>query len=321
VIRQALVLTAGLGTRLRPLTLVRAKPAIPLLGEPLAMRIARWLGAAGVDDLVLNLHYRPETVTAALGDGSTAGVRIRYSWEQPILGSAGGPRLAAPILGADTFLIVNGDTLTDLDLHALMSAHRDSGALVTMALVPNLAPEHYGGVQLDPDGRVTGFLRKGSPASGSYHFVGVQVASAAAFDEVARGAAASSVGGVYDRLIAKRPGSIRGHVVQAGFWDIGTVEDYWRTSLAFAAIAGDPDALGCGSNVWTGATATVHRSILWDHVHIGAGALIEECIVTDNVSVPSGARFRRSILMPSAHGVLATPLFARAPSNLESPNP
>src|SRR5476651_2526235 len=91
VIRHALVLTAGLGTRLRPLTDVRAKPAIPVAGEPMIRRIAARLVSQGVDDLVLNLHYRPETLTAVLGDGRDLGARVRYSWELPrILGSAGG---------------------------------------------------------------------------------------------------------------------------------------------------------------------------------------------------------------------------------------
>ena len=114
-LRHALVLTAGLGTRLRPLTLVRAKPAIPVAGEPLVRRIVRWLAANGVTDVVLNLHYLPATLTAVVGDGSDLGARVRYSWEQPqVLGSAGGPRQALPILGADAFLIVNGDTLSEL---------------------------------------------------------------------------------------------------------------------------------------------------------------------------------------------------------------
>ena len=97
--RSALLLTAGLGTRLAPLTEVRAKPAVPVAGEPLVRRITRWLARQGVDDLVLNLHHLPSTVTGVMGDGSDLGVRVRYSWEQPIvLGSAGGPRQALPII-------------------------------------------------------------------------------------------------------------------------------------------------------------------------------------------------------------------------------
>ena len=111
----ALLLTAGFGTRLRPLSSIRAKPALPVAGEALVRRILGWLAASGVTDVVLNLHHRPDTVCAAVGDGSDLGVRARYSWENPVLGSAGGPRRALPLLDADRFFIVNGDTLTDLD--------------------------------------------------------------------------------------------------------------------------------------------------------------------------------------------------------------
>jgi NDP-sugar pyrophosphorylase family protein len=149
------VLTAGLGTRLRPLTDVRAKPAIPVAGEPMIRRIITWLAARGVTDLVLNLHHLPHTLTAVVGDARDLGVRVRYSWEQPtILGSAGGPRHAAAIVEADPFLIVNGDTLTDIDVEALVGAHARSAALVTLALVPNREFERYGGVKLDANGDV-----------------------------------------------------------------------------------------------------------------------------------------------------------------------
>ena len=306
-IRHALVLTAGHGTRLRPLTLVRAKPAVPLAGIPLVRRIVRWLAASDVRDLVLNLHYKPETIAALLGEGLADGVRIRYSWEQPVLGSAGGPRLAAPIIGSDPFLIVNGDTLTDLNLETLATAHLRSGALVTMALVPNEMPEQYGGVRLDDGDRVMGFVKRGPEAAGSYHFVGVQAACARAFESVPPGSVANSVGEVYDRLIATHPGSVRGHVVRAGFWDIGTVRDYWQTSLAFAGRTEAAAALGRGRDADIHPRAAVRRSILWDHVQVGADALLDECIVTDNVIVPPGARYARSILLAGANGVEASP--------------
>ena len=163
----ALVLTAGLGTRLRPLTLVRAKPAVPIAGEPLVRRIITWLRAAGVSDLVLNLHHLPETIASVVGDGSDLDVRVRYSWEQPaVLGTAGGPRRALPLLGSGTFLIVNGDTLTDVDVPALVASHQASNALVTLALVPNDQPQKYGGVVFDAESRVTGFVRPRRSARG-----------------------------------------------------------------------------------------------------------------------------------------------------------
>ena len=175
------MLTAGLGTRLRPLTLVRAKPAIPVAGEPIVRRIIRWLVANGVVNVTLNLHHLPETLTSIVGDGSDLGGRVRYSWEQPtILGSAGGPRQALDIIGAETFFLINGDTLTDVDLRALAESHAASGALVTLALVPNVDPLRYGGVKLAADGRVLGFAARGSTAD-SFHFIGAQIASQSVF--------------------------------------------------------------------------------------------------------------------------------------------
>jgi NDP-sugar pyrophosphorylase family protein len=241
VTTHALVLAAGLGTRLRPLTDVCAKPAIPVAGKPIIRRIACWLAAHGVNDLVVNLHHLPHTVTAVLGDGTDLGVRVRYSWEQPrILGSGGGPRQALEIIGQETFIVVNGDTLTDLNLRSLDDAHRAhrahsaSGALVTLALVPNRQPHKYGGVRMQDDGVVTDFVPRGAAAGGTphgiYHFIGVQVVHADAFRQIPPGEPASSIGGAYDQLMAARRGSVRGFVSDAAFWDIGTPEDLAQTS-------------------------------------------------------------------------------------------
>ncbi len=297
MIRHALVLTAGLGTRLRPLTDVRAKPAIPVAGEPMIRWIIRWLVSRAVTDLVLNLHHRPETITSVVGDGSDLGARVRYSWEQPVvLGSAGGPRWAFSLVGGDPVFIINGDTLTDVDLTALAAAHDESGAVATLALVPNLHFERYGGVVLDAERRVTGFVGRGPSAKGSYHYIGVQVAHADAFSAVRAGDAARSIGGVYDAIIAERPGAIRGFIADAEFWDVGTVADYWQTTRAFAgrhrgdrAMTARPPQID--------PTASVTDSILWDDVEIGARAVIEKCILTDGVHVPANATYRDAILM------------------------
>ena len=306
-LHQALVLTAGLGTRLRPLTSVRAKPAIPVAGEALVRRIITWLAANGVADLVLNLHHLPDTLTAQVGDGSDLSARVRYSWEQPaILGSAGGPRQALAILDAATFLIVNGDTLTDLDLAPLAAAHAASGALVTLALVPNVEPHRYGGVRLDADGAVVGFVARGPAAAGSHHFIGVQVVSADVFRGVPAGQAASSIGGVYDELIAIRPGRVRGYSCEAAFWDVGTTSDYVKTSNAFVA---DPAEVMLGRRVRIDRSARVSRSILWDDIDVGPECTLTGCIVTDRVIVPARSTYRDAVLIASADGeVVAHPL-------------
>src|SRR6185503_3747872 len=130
---RALILAAGLGTRLRPLTSLRAKAAVPVNGIPLIGRVISWLVSQNIRDLVVNLHHHPASITRAVGDGGEFGARVRYSWEHPVLGSAGGPRRALPLLvdrasadAGETFLMVNGDTLTALSLARLASAHYDS---------------------------------------------------------------------------------------------------------------------------------------------------------------------------------------------------
>jgi mannose-1-phosphate guanylyltransferase len=286
---------------------VRAKPAIPVAGEPLVRRIIQWLAAAGVVDLVLNLHHLPATLTGILGDGGDLGVRVRYSWEQPrVLGSAGGPRQALDVIGAPSFLIVNGDTLADVNLAALAEAHRASGALVTLALAPNLDPDRYGGVQLDPGGRVTGFVPRGSAAAGSFHFVGVQAVEAEAFHSVKPGDAVNSIGEVYDALMAARPGSVRGVVSETSFWDVGTIADYWRTSHALMnGSAVDREWQGRGVHI--DRSARVTQSILWDDVEVGANAVLHECIVADGVNVPPGAQHHQSVLVRADGAMTVTP--------------
>lgn len=308
---RALVLTAGLGTRLKPLTLARAKAAAPVDGEPLARRTIRWLAGHGVHDLVLNLHHKPETITAAVGDGGDLGARVRYSWESPVLGSAGGPRHALPLLldggGSRTFLLVNGDTLTDVDLAAMAAWHRRAGALVTMALIPNPRPDKYGGVLLDADHAVTGFTRRGS-ADPSFHFIGPQIVEADAFASLEDGVPAETVVGIYPRLIAARRGAVTGFVSDATFQDIGTPADLLQTSLDLAAADGRVDRPRWGRHVRVAASARVTRSVLWDDVTVGAGAVLTECVVADGVAVPAGAVHTRSALVRDGAALVIAPL-------------
>jgi NDP-sugar pyrophosphorylase family protein len=294
----ALVLTAGLGTRLRPLTLLRAKAAVPVNGEPLAVRVARWLAALGIRDQVFNLHHHPESIAAALGDGSGLDIRVRYSWEARVLGSAGGPRRALPLLldgGAPHFLIVNGDTLTDVNLTAMLDAHQASGARVTMALIPNPAPEKYGGVSVSVDGFVNRFTRRGEVRE-SYHFIGVQVAAAEVFAGLPDNVPAESVGALYPQLMRTDPRAIGAFVSTAGFRDIGTPSDCLRTSLELAREEGER-LISPAARIATG--AVLERTIVWDDVSIGRGARLVDCIVGDGVNIPAGAVHKRCAIVPA----------------------
>ena len=276
-----LLLTAGLGTRLDPITRLLAKAAVPLGPRTLVERVAGWLRESGVTDVVLNLHHRPETIAAVVGDGAQLGLRVRYSWEQPLLGSAGGPRHARPLLDADTFLVVNGDTLCHLDLAVLLSDHAASGAEVTMAVVPNPAPERYNSIVADGLGHVTGFAPRGTAAAGGWHFVGVQVVRSRVFDGLVDGEPAETVSGIYRELIKSRPGAVRILPTTAAFIDVGTPADY----LAAARFVGgviDSD------------------NVIWSDAHVDSGAQLTRCIVAGPVRVPGTFAATDATIVPAA---------------------
>ncbi len=297
----ALVLAAGLGTRLRPLTFARAKAAVPVAGTPLICRQLRGLAEAGVRDVVVNLHHRPETIAAVVGDGAALGCRVRYSWERRVLGSAGGPRRALPLLD-ERFFIVNADTLCAVDPGALLDRHRASGTAVTLAVTAHPAPRRYGGVLADAGGRVTGFAPAGAAAGPDtpWHFVGVQIAEAAVFRALPDGVPAATVGGLYDTLLAAgRPMAV--HEVAGPFHDIGTPADYAATVQAVAAAEGrSPFSAGHRSEVHP--TARVERSILWDDVAVGADCVVTGCVLADGVRVPAGTVLDGQAVAPAGTG-------------------
>lgn len=267
-------------------------------------RILAWAASHGVTDAVMNLHHLPHTVTGSVGDGRDLGVRARYSWERPdILGSAGGPRLALPIIGAESFFVINGDTLTDLNLREMAAAHRASRARVTLAVVPNREFLKYGGVRVDGEGIVTGFVNRGAQAEGSWHFIGVQVVDADVLAPLPSGKTARSIGGVYDEELRRHHGSVRAHRGDWAFFDVGTPADYLETSRAFT-----PSGVDTGRHVTIDPAATVSQSVLWDDVEVGAAAALSECVVTDGVRVPAGASYQRSILVAGDNGPIALPI-------------
>ena len=202
------------------------------------------------------------------------------------------------MLDADQFFLVNGDTLTDLDLGALAASHAASGAAVTLALVANPDPLHYGGVNVDEDGRVTGFSRPG-PANAGWHFIGVQAVNASVFAPLDPQDPAATIGGVYDGLIATQPGAVSAFRARASFHDIGTAADYLETCLAIGRDEGLGDVLA-GARAAVAAGARVTRAVLWDDVSIAADAAIDECVVADGVHIPSGVHLSRRVVMARA---------------------
>ena len=314
----ALLLTAGVGSRLHPLTLVRAKPAVPLAGGGACAQDAGDQRHAGLSRVVLNLHHRPETIARVAGDGSDLGLTLRYSWEQPVLGSAGGPRHALPLLDGDPYLLLNGDTLATVDLRALWAHHHAHDALVTMALIPNPEPARFGGVLVDADGWVTGFCRRGDPRP-NYHFFSAQVVTRSVFAGLPDGVPAESVLGVYPRIIAETPRRLRAFICAAPFIEVGTPADYRRVHERLAAEDGvAPWTSGAGAAI--NPTARLDHTILWDDVTIGAGVVLERCVVADRVRVPDGLHAADACLVPWPDGYAPRPGERRAADVLIVPD-
>ncbi len=152
-----MVLAAGLGTRLRPLTYEITKPMVPVLDRPVMEHIVDLLHRHGFDEVIANLHYFPDTIRAHFGE------RLQYRYEEELLGTAGGVRACASFFGEEPFLVISGDALTDIDLSALAATHRDSGGVATLAVKQVSDTREYGVVLHDRDGRITGFQEKPAP--------------------------------------------------------------------------------------------------------------------------------------------------------------
>jgi len=155
---KAMVLAAGLGTRLGGLTRDLPKPMLEVGGRPILEHILRHLAACGIGEAVVNLHFRPEAIRGRIGDGSALGIRVRYSEEPVLLGTAGALRAASALLGGGPALVQYGDVVTDMDLRILIDAHRRRGALAT--LVVHRRARSNSAVRLEADGRISAFLER-----------------------------------------------------------------------------------------------------------------------------------------------------------------
>lgn len=175
---RAMILAAGFGTRLRPLTNTVPKALVPVAGRLLIEYGLLFLKAYGIEEVIINLHHLGEKIRATLGDGSGYGLRITYSPEDPLLESGGGIKNAQPFLDGETFVVLNCDTIIDLDLTALLTAHRKTKAAATLVLRPDSQAVRYGILETDTNNRIRRFLGQptvvNEPLS-QYMFTGCQM--------------------------------------------------------------------------------------------------------------------------------------------------
>jgi mannose-1-phosphate guanylyltransferase len=293
---RAMVLAAGLGLRMRPLTLLRAKPVLPVLNRPLLHWTLERLARHGVTDVMVNLHHLPETVKAALGDGSAFGLRVRYSFEETILGRGGGPRLVRDFFGSEPFLLVNGDVVFDFDITHLVACHEVEKARVTLALRPNPDPRTYGPVVTDSHGRIRSVAGRPRRARGTVSlFTGVQVLDPSLLERLPAGA--SDILDLYGPLVEEGE-VLRGIRVRGTWYDLGAPSLYLEAQLELLERRKRVRLVDPRARVDTG--ARVLRSVVGAGARIGAGAVVERSVLWEDAVVEPGARVRDSIVTAGA---------------------
>lgn len=301
---KAIILAAGFGTRLFPLTIDRTKPAIPFLGKPLVGYVAEYVAKYGFNEVVVNLHHQPESVIEALGDGSEFGVKIHYTIENPrILGTAGALDNARELLQDDTFVIVNGKLITDINISEAIETHKRTGALATMVLKPNIKREKFTEVNVK-DLQVTGFGGDAHPFTAEeirdttgglttpLMFTGIHILEPRVFDYIPKGVYSDIVPTFYNPAI-RNGEKIAAHITNADWYELSTIPRYLDISLAMMK---DKNVF-TGENCTISDSASIRDTIIWDNVVVESGVSLYRTIIADGVSIKSGQHFENAAIV------------------------
>lgn len=304
---QAVILVGGEGTRLRPLTSTVPKPVVPLVDRPFIAYMLQWLGRHGIDDVILSCGFLATSVRNVLGDGSAYGMRLRFVEEPEPRGTAGALKYAEEFL-ADRFLMLNGDTLTDIDLTAQITQHEQTGATGTLALVPVDDPSSYGLVRLHADDRVKGFLEKPSPDQIDTNLVsaGAYVLERSVLDLIPADRNVSIEREVWPRLVDN---GLYGYTATRAYWmDIGTPQRYLQGTfdiLEGNVVTGVQDRLG-SDYLAIDEAATINGrvvppAVVERGVQIAEGAHVGSLVVLgDGVVVGANSSVERSVVLQGA---------------------
>jgi mannose-1-phosphate guanylyltransferase len=290
---KAMVLAAGLGTRLRPLTYELPKPMVPVLDRPVMAHIVDLCKRQGFDQLIANLHYFPDTIRGYFGD------ELEYRYEEELLGTAGGVRNVRDFFGDDLVLIISGDALTDIDLNKLVERHRSAGGIGTLTVKQVDDTREYGVVLHDADGRIQGFQEKPHPdeALSTLGNCGIYCFSPEIFDYFPETDFVDWANDVFPALLDN---DVPFHIHEIGeYWnDVGSLDEL-RTGT-FDALEGNlridvpasgtplPDDAQVDGTVWIG-----------QDCEIGSGVrFMGRVVVGDDVRIGDGAALRDSIVFP-----------------------
>jgi len=304
-----MVLAAGLGTRLMPLTKERPKSMLPILGKSIAEYTLEHLKKAGVKEVIMNLHHLPHAIEKSLGNGKKFGLKITYSYEPQILGSGGGLKKVESFLSGGTFFLINSDMLIDIDLKKVLQFHRRKKAFATMVLREDPNVEQYGAIAIDKNHRIKQFLGKPDLKNENLKklmFTGIHVLEPEIFDHIPEGVFSNINRVSYPKLHTQK--RIFGYP-QKGYWrECGTPLDYFRTAMEHLNQNGHKKPRKFPQcqfipPVWIGKNCTFGKKsvvgpnvILGEGCRVGAGAEISESILWDQVRIKPNEKISHMII-------------------------
>lgn len=316
---RAMVLAAGLGTRLRPITYAMPKPMVPVVNRPVMEHILRLLARHGFTETIANLHWFPELIEGHFGDGSACGVELSYSREERLLGTSGGVRNAAGFLG-DSFLVISGDALTDIDLGAMRAFHESHDGIATLATKRVEDTSQFGVAITGADGRIQGFQEKPDPAEALSDLAncGIYMFRSEIFDFFPAPGASAAAGpgdpdGFADWAMDVFPRLLEGdvpfysHEIDAYWNDIGNLEELRAGTLDALSGAVELELEGELVDGYRSGAAAEDEGELRGPVLLGSGCEIGDdvridgpAVIGDGASVGAGSRLREVIALPGA---------------------
>ena len=315
---EALILTGGKGTRLRPLTLYTPKPLLPIVNVPFLSYPSALLRKYGVDKLVLCTADALRPYRSFIKDEARRGTKVLCSKETRALGTAGAIKNAEAFIRSENFFVLNGDVLTDIDLGAMMKLHKERNAWVTIALVPVPNPSAYGLIVTDGTGRIRSFIEKPERLNKSwgppyYINAGIYLFNRKVFGLIPKNAPYSSERELFPGAL-KQNLPLYGYRAKSSYWlDIGTPEKYLQANLDVLGgrfdvklkgqsargasnrvhrSAGASRAVIMGKGCSIGPMAKLSNCVLLDQVEIGENVELENCIVGSRVVIGGGSRIR-----------------------------
>lgn len=302
---KAMILAAGLGTRLRPLTLDRPKPAMPLLGKPLVVRIVEQLMEQGVDKFRINLHHLPEPVESIFATRDRNGLPVSFSHEPEILGTAGGLKANESFFDNETLLMVNGKIVMEFSLADALAFHRKRRAFATLILYRQSPPFKYSPIRIDEEGRLREFKGKwegGKPRDETFVFTGIHIIEPEIFGFIPPGVFYEINDKVYPRAM-KEGKRIFGFPVE-GFWtDPSTPGRYLDAQRGLLSFRGsDPPSyvspaahvaetarigplVGVESGCVLDANTSIENAMLWENVRLKRGSSLRNCIIGSGITI------------------------------------